>query len=164
MRANTGRGVGFDRMRLVLVAISFAVLSACWRGGEPPPAVPVSEPMRPLQATPETVVHGMCTGGGWGDVEIETLSVDDRDGSIAVHGVLSFVQRRTELTMHGPRGGVIKGSMTEIEGLGTKWKLALELSVGATVHGQLFEIVSGGERHDMCTFDLVPTRELPRTH
>lgn len=145
-----------EAMAQTLGLAAFVVLSACWRGDVPPAEHPAKPSANAAPTAALAPWRGTCVGGNWGEVEIEELSIETRGDRVIVRGILGFAQRRARATLHGRRGAVLEGSMTEIDGLGTRWELQLALggSDQDRARGDFIEVTYTGAHTDMCSFDL----------
>lgn len=120
---------------------------------EPAPAAPRIEPPPPPARTaldwPAASQKMPCTdaGSSWDGVEGE-LSFGVRGETPVVAGELRFVGRSATLELEGhpktanDETATYLGSMKEVGGVGTVWRLELEVvAVGAALRGTLFEVV-----------------------
>jgi hypothetical protein len=134
-------------------------LAACWRDASPPP--PLRGDLRePAAPPPERIAwHGTCgdESYGWREAIAVTLTIRDDGSELVATGTLAFADRRARARLRGPRAGgrrhTLRGQMTEIEGIGTRWGLNLEVELGsAAIRGRFVEVLDAGGEEEMCRF------------
>jgi hypothetical protein len=136
-------------------------LTACWRAPAPPPPLrgiaDTAAPAPPRQ----TSWRGTCgdESYGWEEEIAVTLTVREEGDELFVTGTLAFADRRTRARLRGQRSSgtqhLLRGEMKELDGLGTRWGLLLELELSPTVlRGRFTEVLDEGAGEDeMCRFE-----------
>ena len=148
---------------MVRLAGSLLALTACWRAPAPPP------PLRGLADTAapapprQTSWRGTCgdESYGWEEEIAVTLTVREEGDELFATGTLAFAERRARARLRGQRSSgsqhVLRGEMKEIDGLGTRWGLILELDLERSptvLRGHFTEVLDEGAGEDeMCRFE-----------
>lgn len=121
-------------------------------------AVAPSPAPRANAGMPAGTWSGVCKRQGvWIDVDA-TLTFSSDGSSLQVNGDLAFADRKTIAKLEGPLVGdryELRGTMTEVEGLGTTWNLELSIDAARsdrdTVRGAFREVTRSGAE-PMCSF------------
>jgi hypothetical protein len=144
--------------RPLLPLLPLLPLAGCWHEPRPlPPLRGVTTAERPpLQ---RMSWQGTCgdESYGWQEAIDVTLTIRDSGDRLVASGTLAFADRRAKARLSGPRSRgdrhTLLGEMTEIDGIGTRWGLILEVEPReAAIRGRFIELLDGGGEEEMCRF------------
>jgi hypothetical protein len=134
-------------------------LAACWRDPRPPPPLRGDTGTTAVPPSERISWHGTCGDGdsGWREAIDVTLTIGTEGDDVVATGTLAFADRRARARLRGARSSgrrhTLHGEMTELDGIGTRWGLILEVEPGEQViRGRFLEVLDAGGEDEMCRF------------